>query len=734
MSHTFPFYKQLDQMDCGPTCLRIVAKHFGKTYSIQFLREQAVITNQGVSFAGLSKAAEHIGLRTLAANLNFETLSKQAPLPCIAHWRQKHFIVIYKVTKKKVYVSDPAFGLIQYSREEFLDGWIPKGTQNIKGEGVVLLLEPSASFHEKTGFSKQKKLGFSFLKNYFLPYKKIVFQVFFSLLVTSVLQFTFPFLTQSLVDYGIHYQNYNFIYLILGAQIAFFISKVGLQMFRDWLMLHISSRININLLSDFLMKLMNLPLSFFEKKNTGDILQRIQDHKRIQNFLSTSSFSALFSFLNIAVFCLILGYYNTTTLFIFLIGTLFYFTWSSLFLSRRKKLDYKHFDISSANQSNTLQLLNGIQEIKLNGSEHRRRWEWENIQIQLYKISTKSLALHQIQLNGSAFINELKNILITFWAASLVIKGSITLGEMLAIQYILGQLNLPVNNLMNFIQSTQDAKIGLERISDVHLSNEEEQETPYSFNQLPPKKSIAFENVSFTYDPQLSTPTLDKLSFSIPEGKTTAVVGTSGSGKTTLLKLLLKVISPSQGKIKVSETRLNEIGTSFWRSKCGAVMQDGYIFADTILKNITESDGNRTFNKQKLLNAIQIANLNDLIEKLPSGLYTKIGSGGIKLSGGQQQRILIARAIYKDPEYLFFDEATSALDAINEQEIMGKLHDFFEQKTVVIVAHRLSTVKKADNIIVLHNGHIIEQGNHHQLVSRKGAYFNLVKQQLELGN
>jgi len=734
MAKKFPFYKQLDLKDCGPTCLRIIAKFYGKVYSIDFLREKAHITQQGSSYGGIAEAAEIIGMHSLGANLTFESLRNEAPLPCIAHWRQRHFVVVYKIVEDQVYISDPAHGLIKYTKDEFLDGWIPNKQKLSHSEGSVLLIEPTPEFYKNEDDTTSKKLGFKFLYPYFKRYKKVLIQIFLGLFLVTLLQLAMPFLTQAVVDYGINYQNLNFVYLILIAQLVFFISTTSVEIIRDWLMLHMTGRINIRLLSDFLMKLMKLPILFFDRKNIGDLLQRIQDHTRIQNFLSSSTLGALFSFVNIVVFSLVLAYYNMIIFTVFSLGTLLYLGWTILFLKKRKELDYKRFDLASGNQSSVVQLLNGMQEIKLNGSERRRRWEWETIQARLYKVSIKSLALQQTQNIGGSSINQLKNIIITFLAAKSVIDGGLTLGAMLSVQYILGQLNVPVNSLISFIQSAQDTQISLARISDVHLQEDEENKIEDNVKQLPNNKSIYLNDLNFRYGSKHSPLVIKNINLEIPESKVTAIVGASGSGKTTLLKHLLRIIDPTNGDIKVGNTALSDFSVSFWRSKCGSVMQEGYVFSDTIVRNITESDSKGLVDKERLLQAVKIANIELFIESLPMGYNTKIGASGMGISGGQKQRILIARAIYKNLDYLFFDEATSALDSTNESEIMKKLNSFFKKRTVVVVAHRLSTVKKADNIIVLERGEIIERGNHRELVNKRGVYYRLVKDQLELGN
>jgi len=728
----FPFYRQLDQMDCGPTCLRMVAKYHGKDYPVDDLRRKSNITREGVSMGGIAEAAESIGYHTLAVSINFLTMEEEAPLPCIAHWRQRHFVVVYKIKKDTVYVADPAHGLVTYTKADFLNGWIGKQSDE-NSEGYLLLLEPTPRFHD-TDPNQKRDYGFKFLFWYFKPFKKYIVQLVLGLLVGSLLQLIFPFLTQAVVDYGINYQNLNFIYLILIAQLMLFISQTTVDLIRGWILLHMTSRINISLISDFLIKLMRLPIAFFDSKNTGDIIQRIYDHDRIQDFLSSTTLNTLFSAFNVVVFGVVLAYYNLSIFAIFFIGSFVYIGWTLLFLRKREELDYKRFDQAADNQSSMYQLISGMQEIKLNGSERRRRWEWEAIQVKLFKVSIKSLTLSQTQNTGGQFFNELKNILITFIAAKSVIDGSLTLGMMLSVQYIIGQLNLPINNFITFIQSGQDAKISLERLAEIHAKDDEELNDDEVSKELPANRNIEIRNLSFRYGGKTAPKVLDNLNFNIPEGKVTAIVGASGSGKTTLLKLLLKFYKPNKGNILVGKMKLQNIGTSFWRKNCGSVMQDGFLFGDTIARNITESDSEGIVDKARLLDAVHIANIEEFIEELPSGFNTKIGSSGVNISGGQKQRVLIARSVYKNPNYIFFDEATSALDANNERVIMEKLEKFYEGKTVVVVAHRLSTVKKADQIIVLEHGKIIEQGNHKELTLKKGKYYSLVKDQLELGN
>lgn len=704
-------------------------------FSLEFLREKSFITRDGASVLGLSEAAETIGLRSLVVKMSLQSLRDEAPLPCIAYWRQRHFVVVYKVTDKHVYVADPGFGLVKYEHEEFKRGWINNVAGAIESEGHVMLLEPTPAFYEKEEGSVENKKhsGLSSLLLYFKPYRSYIYQLILGLFVGSVVQFAFPLLTQSLVDYGIKEQNLNFIYLILFAQLMLFFSQVLAEIFRGWLLLHMGARINISIVSNFLLKIMRMPVTFFDMRRTGDVLQRIEDNRRIESLLSSTSLSVIFSVFNLVIFSIILVYYNVKIFTVFFIGSAVYITWILLFMKRRALLEFKRFDESAGNTSSLVQLINGIQEIKLNNSEKRRRWEWESIQAKLFKISLKSHALAQYQSMGGVFFNELKNIFITFLAAQLVIEGKITLGMMLSIQYIIGQMNSPLNSFIGFIQRSQDAKISLERLSEIHHEKDEFEQHDDATSVIPPAQSLHISGLQFRYGGQASPWVLKDLDLEIESGKVTAIVGASGSGKTTLLKLLVKFYRPTSGSIKVGVQDLNYINPSAWRQQCGVVMQEGFIFSDTIARNITESTSEGFIDKNRLQYAVKIANLEDFIESLPKGYNTKIGVSGLQISGGQKQRILIARAVYKDPEFLFFDEATSSLDANNERVIMENLQKFFVGKTVVVIAHRLSTVKNADKIIVLHKGSIAEKGHHKELTDRRGLYYTLVKNQLELG-
>lgn len=730
----FIHYPQLDSRDCGPTCLRMVAKHYGKNYSLQRLREKSFITREGVSLLGISEAAEQIGFRSIGVSINWLQLATEAPLPCIVHWRQNHFVVVYKISKKNIVsVADPAHGLVKYTQEEFLRCWLSNKREG-EDKGIALLLEPRPDFYNIED-EKPDKTNFRFLFQYLRPHKKFMLQVILAMLLGSLLQLIAPFLTQSVVDKGIGNQNLGFVTLVLVAQLVLMVSRTSVEFIRNWLLLHISTRINISLISDFLIKLMKLPIGFFDTKMIGDIMQRIGDHSRIQSFLTGSSINILFSMVNLLIFGAVLAFYSLKILGIFIIGSVIYFIWVWLFLKKRRELDFKRFTQMSDNQSNLFQLITGMQEIKLNNCERQKRWKWERIQARLFRINIQGLALSQWQQAGAMFFNETKNIFITFLSASAVIKGDITLGMMMSMQYIIGQLNAPVEQMIGFMQAAQDAKISMERLGEIHNKDDEEPANAIKVNQLPANRSIEINNLSFQYEGPHSEMVLKDINLTLPEGKTTAIVGASGSGKTTLVKLLLGFYAPVKGEIKVGGTTLGNYNNSFWRSQCGAVMQDGYIFSDTISENIAPGDEN--IDTVKLRNAVRIANISDFIDGLPLGFNTKIGQEGSGISQGQRQRLLIARAVYKNPEYIFFDEATNSLDANNEKVIMKNLEEFFKHgknKTVVVVAHRLSTVKNADQIIVLEKGEIIERGTHEELSRLKGAYYELVKNQLELGS
>ena len=730
----FPIVIQHDSMQCGIACLQMVCKYFGREYSSYSLSKLCFATTEGVSLLSINEVANILGLHTLCAKTTTDRLTV-APFPCILHWNQNHFVVLYKVKKgKKFYVADPGKGLVVYTLNEFKQHWI---STNSKGEdkGIAMFLETTPVFFtykmQKEENVKEKR-SFRFLFGYVKKFRKYFGQIILGLIVGSLLQLALPFLTQSIVDVGIKNQNIGFVWLILLGQLMLTISRTAIDFIRRWLLLHISLRINISLVSDFFIKLLKLPMSFFDTKLMGDLIQRMSDHSRVNNFLTQQTLNITFAILTFVVFSVVLFFYNKLVFAIFLLGSILYGAWMTLFLKRRKVLDYELFEQEAINNNKTYEFITSMQEIKLQDCEQRRRWEWEDTQAELFGVQMKSLKLQQTQEAGSIFINEVKNIIITVVAATAVIHGQMTLGMMLAVQYIIGQLNSPVEQLMNFFYSLQDVKISLERINEIHQMDDENGKEGLLTSIEDKNEGIDIKNIMFKYDPHALRKAIDDVSIRIPQGKVTAIVGASGSGKTTLIRLMLGYYPVLEGQINIGNTDINKLNKKWWRRQCGVVMQDGVIFSESIARNIAVDDGD--IDKERLLKATEIACIKDYVMALPLKFNTKIGRDGVGLSQGQKQRILIARAVYKNPDYIFLDEATNSLDANNERSIVENLDKFYKGKTVVIVAHRLSTVKNADQIVVIDQGKVVEVGNHESLTAKRGAYYNLVKNQLELGN
>ena len=708
----------------------MIGKHYGKTLSLEHLRDVCFIRKTGVSVAGISDGAQAIGFRTISVRITLQVLLTEAPKPLIAYWRQRHFVVVYASTNDHIFVADPAQGLVKYTHAEFLDGWTGH-PRNPDEPGIVLLLEPDQTFYTDPD-DQREGLRLSYFWGYLRPYRRYLVQIGIGVLLSAVLTFMIPFIMQSIVDRGIEYQDIGFVNLLLIGQLTIFLCQLITDFVEQWILMHISSRISIRLISDFLTKLMRLPISFFETRNTGDILQRIEDHEIIERFLTSSSLKVVFSLFNMLVFGLVLGLYNGAIFTVFFVSALAYIGWTWAFMGARKRINLRRFDRMADNQGSLLEIVAGITEIKLQNIENQKRWKWEQVQARLFKVNVADMKLMQLQQMGTFFIGQLKDILITYLSAKLVIDGQITLGTMLSIQAIVGQINSPLGNLLSFMRSAQDAKISLDRLGEVNKKEDEDPVQSDRISKLGAWNGITFQNLSFSYGGPSTPPVLKSINLFLPRGKTTALVGASGSGKTTLMKLLLKFHTPSNGQILIGTQHLQALHSGWWRGQCGVVMQEGFIFSDTLRQNIIAGD--ETPDEERLNYAIYAANLSDLIQNLSRGLSTKIGGEGVGLSVGQKQRILLARAIYKNPTFLFFDEATSALDANNEKIIMNNLAQFTQGRTVLVIAHRLSTVRNADQIVVLHQGEIVETGTHVELVKKQGYYYTLVHNQLELSS
>ncbi len=725
----FPHYFQENEEDNELICLKIIAKYYGRNLDLKTFQQKGV-SNKNINF--ISSVAESIGFRTLKAEVTIDKL-KELNLPCILPFEDDRLVVLYGIKTieniTRYFISDPVRGIITFSSEEFLKSWV-KSPLKKDGKGVVLALEVTPEFN-KNNKGDSEINGIIRVTTYLFRYKKLIVQLFLGLIAASLLQFTLPFLTQSIVDVGIQNFDLNFIYIILFAQISLFAGRTTIEIIRGWILLHIGKRVNISLISDFFLKLMSLPIAHFDTKTVGDVFQRLEDHEKLDNLITASSLNMIFSVFNLLVFGIVLAYYNLSIFSVFLFGSGLYFVWILIFLKRREVLNHRGFEVYSKETTKIVELTNGMQSIKLHNVEKQKRWEWEYIKAQMFDISVEDLKLSQYQDMGASGINELKNIVITFLAAKLVISGSISLGTMLSITYIVGQLNTPMAGLVEFIRDLQDAKISLGRINEIYKEKSENTKVLPQCGSEKLWASILVENVSFKYSGN-EKKTLDQLCFEIPLNKTTAIVGESGSGKTTLMKLLLKFYEPSEGKIAVGKNALSRISQNDWRNTIGTVMQEGFIFNDTIANNVAL--GADKIDIENLKKSLYIADIDSFVESLPDSYNTQIGEEGLSLSTGQTQRILIARAVYKNPQFLFFDEATSALDTRTEKNITERLQTFVEDKTMLVIAHRLNTVKNADQILVLGNGRILESGNHETLANKKGFYYELVKNQLELGN
>ncbi|MEN8191471.1 MAG: peptidase domain-containing ABC transporter [Bacteroidota bacterium] len=729
MFKKFPKYIQLYAKDCGPASLKIIAQYYNKTIPIETLRSLSETNRIGTNLENLGNASEGIGFRSLGVKLSLTELD-EAPLPCILHWDKAHYIVLYKISKGMYYISDPALGLCKYNEKEFLNHWIGINKTRDTKEGIALLLEVTPKLYSNDFKKESNKINFILLKNYFKSYKPFINQLVLGLIIGSLIQLIFPLLTQSIIDVGIVNNDIDFIYIIFYALFAFLIGRITVDILRGWILLHLGNRVRISLISEFIIKLMGLPISYFDTKLTGDILQRIDDNERIRLLLTTSALELVFSVFNILIFSIVLAIYNLNIFFIYIIGTIIYFVWFSLFLKKRARLDYEFFSNKSKDKNQIMELVNGMQEIKLNNAEQIKRWKWEQIQVKLFKTEVKSLIVSQYQHKGTEFINELKNIILIIFSATLVLDGKITLGMMVGVMYIIGQLNSPLSLILLFLKDLQDAIISFKRLNEVNQLETEHNIKKFDLSNLNDDDDIYINNLNFKY-PGANSYVLKDINITILHNKKTAIVGKSGSGKTTLMKLILKFYPPTSGTIKVNNLNLKNISQRYWRDRCGVVLQDGFLFNDTVINNISLSES--IIDKEKLTMAVELSNIKSFIEDLPLDYNTIIGPKAYGISGGEKQRILIARAIYKDPSILMFDEATASLDTENEKIIGENLSKLFSTKTSLIIAHRLSTVKDADQIIVMNEGRIAEIGKHNELIHLKGYYYNLVKNQLDLG-
>lgn len=722
----FPIEYQMDSQDCGPASLKMIAKYFGKYYSLQYLRDCCGLTKEGVTLLDLGTGAESIGLHSLAIKCSVDAVVKQVPFPAILLWNENHFVVVYDADKRHVWVADPTKGHIRYTHDEFCRGWYLKGEE----QGVLLAVEPTAEFSQTEEERRQQRDSMIGILRYFMPYKRNFALIFVVMLVVTLLQGLLPFISKAVIDVGIASSDVKFINMVLIGNICILVSVMVFNIIRDWILMHITARVNIALISDYLIKLMKLPVTFFENKLLGDILQRAQDHERIRAFIMNNSLSLVFSMFTFVVFSIILLVYNPIIFLIFVGGSVLYVVWVLLFLKIRKKLDWQYFELISRNQSYWVETVSAIQDIKIYNYERARRWKWEAIQAGLYHVNKRVLTVNNLQNLGAQFIDGLKNMAVVFFCATAVISGSITFGVMISTQFIIGMLNGPLVQFIGFVVAAQYAKISFLRMNEIRqLDDEDELLSVGASTILPEKKEIVLDNVMFQYT--VNSPfVLQHLFLTIPENKVTAIVGGSGSGKSTLLKLLVRLYKPSYGEISMGGMNVMAINLRQWRSMCGVVMQDGKLFSDTILNNVVLDDEH--IDKQRVIECCRMTQIIDEINAMPKGFETVIGERGRGLSGGQRQRLLIARALYRNPRYLFLDEATNALDSINERKIVDALNTAFQNRTVVVIAHRLSTIRHADQIVVMDNGRIVETGNHETLMSRKAHYYNLVNSQAGL--
>ena len=722
---------QTDSMDCGAACLCMIARHYGKKYSMRFFRENAHISREGISMLGLSMAAEKVGFRTLSAKITVEQLAEQIALPCILHWDGRHYVVCHRVSGKGsdrvFHICDPAIGKIRVRGDELRSHWL-SGHLGEEEVGLAMQLEPAPDFREKQPEDPADGFGLLFFSRYILPHKWQLAGLLFGALVVMTMGYFLPFISQSVVDIGILGRNMDFIVLMMAMQLMISFSQTTVMFMQGWVSLHVNTVINVRLISDYLGKLARMPLPFFEVRTLGDILQRIGDHDRIKSFLMNDLTDIVFATVTFVTFSVVLGIYNWRILAIFLLGNTAYALWVVSFMHYRRELDNRVFQQSATLQNNMVQFIRGMQEIKLNNLEERKCREWESLQAGLYRLGRRGLMIGQVQQAGLLVFSTTTGIAISYMTARRVVDGEMTLGMMTSLSFILGQVSGPIGSFIGFIQRYQDARISLERLGDIHARKEGGMDEGTGRNGMPTGKDIRFRNVSFSYNGMDRDMVLKDISFTIPQGHVTAIVGRSGCGKTTLMKLMQGFYQPVHGTVEVGGTPLPDISLREWRTHLGAVMQDGYIFSDSIAGNVAVDED---ADMARVEDALEAVNMKGFVHSLPNGTDTKIGEDGLQLSQGQRQRILLARVIYKRPEYIFLDEATNSLDTKNENDIMAYIKKNLKGHTVIIVAHRLSTIRDADSIVVLENGRVAEQGVHSQLLCNKGIYYQLVQAQLD---
>ncbi|MEE1298103.1 MAG: peptidase domain-containing ABC transporter [Muribaculaceae bacterium] len=718
-------FRQLEHSDCGITCIRIIAYFYGVDIPLKFLRSICDISRVGISIRDILSATKKIGFEANAVKVSAEDILKM-PLPAILYWENKHYIVLYKIKNNKFYIADPGRGKLILDNEEFLNSWLYGNSM-----GLAIVLAPKEEFYNiDFGIKDSSESGlFKLAKKSISKHLKRFIAVIVLSIVVMLADMITPLIFQSTIDEGIEGKDINLVWVLCLSQFLIFIGYSLSDNVINIILTKTGLKVSIDMMNEYLSKLISFPISFFDRKVNSDFIQKIEDQNRIKNFLIDFPSSAFLTGINIVVFSAMLIYYNYIIFLILLAATFLGFLWTKTFLQKRENIDYSYFYYSSNNRNNIYELINGMQEIKINNAHNIRIAKWKETQLKINELSFKTVLLKMLVNGGNSVLSRIKDIIITGACATLVIKGNMSVGEMMTISYITGRLSSPFSYILNSLNTMQDATMSYERIDEI-INKPLDNKSKYKEHDN--IQSIIFSNVSFKYPGSYSPYVLKDINITIPQGKVTAIVGCSGSGKSTLLKLMLGFYIPQKGDIYAGKYNMSDIDTDNWISRCGVVMQNGFIFSGTILENIALSDSKPDINRVKYVT--NLACINEFIDTLPMGYHTKIGVTGVELSGGQKQRILIARAVYKNPSFIFLDEATNALDAKNERVIVENLNEFYKGRTVVIVAHRLSTVKNADNIIVLEGGRVAETGNHESLIAQRGAYFNLVRNQLELGN